>query len=63
MANAIITQQTVQDAGLVANHIATRNTFNDYQLRKSTNTLRAQRGDLGTFSDYLCAAEIGRAHV
>lgn len=58
MENAIIMQQTVAEAGLVANHIATRNTFNDYQLRKSTNTLRAQRGDLGTFAEYLCAAGV-----
>jgi site-specific recombinase XerD len=58
MTNAIIVKSTVTEAGLVANHHATHNLFDDYQIRKSRNTLRAQYADLCTFAEYLCAAGV-----
>lgn len=55
------TRQTgaIAVAGQVANHYAASNSFNDYTSRKSDNTLRAQRGDLATWSKYLCDATNG----
>jgi integrase len=46
-------------AGQVANHYAAGNAFTDYTSRKADNTLRAQRGDLETWTEYLCAATKG----
>jgi integrase len=46
-------------AGQVANHYAAGNSFSDYTARKADNTLRAQHGDLETWSEYLCAATNG----
>ena len=43
-------------AGEVANHAATRNIFQDYQTRKSKNTLRRQVTDLALFATYLHGA-------
>ena len=58
MSNTIILKPTMIEAGQVANHYAARNLFDDYQRRKSRNTLRAQFADLSTFADYLCAAGV-----
>jgi integrase len=49
---------TTTEAGIVANQVAARNVFADYQQRKSRNSLRAQSADLATFADYLSAAGI-----
>lgn len=54
----IIATATLADAGAVANHYASRQAFNDYQNRKSKNTLRAQASDLATFALYLAASGI-----
>lgn len=40
-------------AGIVANDIAARNVFIDYQSRKAKNTLRRQANDLALFADFL----------
>ena len=40
-------------AGQVANDIAARSVFVDYQARKAKNTLRRQAGDLALFADFL----------
>lgn len=61
MTNELAIKQTMQDAGAVASHYASQQVFNDYQLRKSTNTLRAQRADLNTFGEYLAAAGVSDA--
>ena len=46
MSNTIIPKPTMIEAGQVANHYAARNLFDDYQRRKSRNTLRALVADL-----------------
>ena len=46
-------------AGQVANHYAAGNSFTEYTSRKADNTLRAQLGDLETWTEYLCAATNG----
>lgn len=43
-------------AGQVANGIAARSVFSDYQARKSANTLRRQVADLALFAEYLKTA-------
>lgn len=58
MTNEITTVNTISGAGLVANVYASQQTFNDYQIRKSKNTLRAQYADLVTFAKYLCDAGV-----
>jgi integrase len=58
MTDAIIVLPTITDAGLVANHYASQQAFADYQLRKSSNTLRAQYADLCTFAQYICASGV-----
>jgi len=40
-------------AGKVANDIAARSVFRDYQSRKAKNTLRRQANDLALFADFL----------
>lgn len=52
----LATVNSVTEAGLAANHVASRNVFADYQQRKSKNSLRAQYGDLATFAEYICSA-------
>lgn len=42
-------------AGQIANDIAARSVFMDYQARKAKNTLRRQANDLALFADYLSA--------
>jgi integrase len=44
-------------AGEIANRVAAQHVFDDYQQRRSENTLRRQRDDLALFAQYL--AEIG----
>jgi len=58
MTHAIVPTQSISQIGQVANAYASRQAFNDYQTRKSSNTLRAQRSDLATFAGYLCEAGI-----
>lgn len=58
MINELVARHTVAQAGAVADHFAGQQTFADYQLRKSKNTLRAQIADLATFADYLCEAGV-----
>lgn len=53
MTNELAISNTITGAGLVANVYAAQQTFNDYQIRKSKNTLRAQYADLVTFAKYL----------
>lgn len=43
-------------AGQVANQVAARHVFEDYQERKAANTLRRQLGDLALFAEYLSLA-------
>jgi integrase len=43
-------------AGQVANGIAARSVFADYQARKAANTLRRQANDLALFAEYLGTA-------
>jgi integrase len=43
-------------AGRVANDVAARSVFADYQARKAANTLRRQTNDLALFAEYLRAA-------
>jgi integrase len=45
-------------AGQVANDIAARSVFIDYQGRKAANTLRRQAADLALFAQYLSAAKL-----
>ena len=45
-------------AGQVANDIAARSVFIDYQGRKAANTLRRQAADLALFAKYLSAAKL-----
>ncbi len=49
----IILGASIAEAGQVANEVAGRGVFADYRQRKSANSLRAQRGDLATFAQYL----------
>jgi integrase len=58
MTNELAITHSVTEAGLVANHVAAQQVFADYQQRKSTNSLSAQRSDLGTFTAYLQAAKV-----
>lgn len=58
MSNELVVSHTQLEAGLVANRLAAQQVFNNYQLRKSSNSLRAQMADLGTFVEYLGAAGI-----
>ena len=50
MTTELTVTHTVTEAGLVANSIATKGIFNDYQQRKSCNSLHAHLTDLGTFA-------------
>ncbi|MBX2997783.1 MAG: site-specific integrase [Caldilineaceae bacterium] len=45
-------------AGQIANSYAERGVFADYLTRKSGETIRRQRADLGLFADFLCAAGV-----
>lgn len=45
-------------AGQIANGIAARSVFADYQGRKAANTLRRQAADLALFAEYLSAAKL-----
>jgi integrase len=58
MGNELTVSHTTMEAGLVANRLAAQQVFNNYQLRKSRNSLRAQYGDLATFAEYLQAAGV-----
>lgn len=58
MSTELTITHTTTAAGLVANGIASRHVFADYQQRKSTNSLRAQYADLATFASYLADAGI-----
>jgi integrase len=58
MITELTVTHTTAEAGIVANHIAARNVFADYQQRKSSNSLRAQYADLATFAGYLSDAGI-----
>lgn len=49
---------SMADAGTLANHYASQQAFDEYQKRKSNNTLRAHRFDLATFTAYLADAKI-----
>lgn len=48
----------MHDIGQLANHHAANAAFADYLSRKATNTIRAQRFDLGVFSQYLAAVGV-----
>jgi len=51
-------QPTAQEhAGQVANYVAAKHAFSDYQDRKAANTLTVQRQALQSFTDYL--ADVG----
>lgn len=54
-------QAAIAGAGQVANHYAAGDSFAEYLGRKADNTLRAQRCDLATWAEYLCAATDGAA--
>lgn len=57
--NAITqTSNALALAGQVADHHAAQQVFADYASRKATNTVRAQRADLGAFADYLAAVGV-----
>jgi integrase len=60
MTQTAITPRTettaLAQAGQVANGIAARSVFADYQSRKAANTLRRQSADLALFAEYLSAA-------
>lgn len=58
MSNELSTIQSMGQAGVIANHYASQQVFNDYQLRKAANTLRAQGADLAAFAKYLGAAGV-----
>ena len=47
---------TMSAAGIVANHVASRAVFADYQQRKSKKSLSAHFSDLATFAEYICSA-------
>lgn len=51
--NAITTPQTLALAGMAADAAAGKVAFSDYRAGASTNTLRAQTGDLAAFGDFL----------
>src|SRR6266545_2744037 len=51
-----MTELTVTEAEIVANHVAAKGIFIDYQQRKSRNSLHAHLTDLGTFAEYMQAA-------
>lgn len=57
----LVGQDAVAVAGQVANHYAAGDSFAEYLGRKADNTLRAQRCDLATWAEYLCAATDGAA--
>lgn len=52
----LATVGTVHEAGIVANHVASRAVFADYQQRKAKKSLSAHFFDLGTFAEYICSA-------
>ncbi|MDL1911524.1 site-specific integrase [Chloroflexi bacterium CFX6] len=52
------TTTALTKAGQVANDIAARSVFVDYQARKARNTLRRQANDLALFADYLRVAGV-----
>jgi len=58
MSNELIVKRTMQDAGIVANHVASNHVFIDYLSRKSENTIRAHRADLTAFCEFLNNAGI-----
>lgn len=61
MTNELVTtggMTAIQAAGQVANAYVAASAFADYTERKSENTLAAQRADLATFADYLCAVTV-----
>lgn len=49
--------------GQMADEYANGNVFEDFNARKSPNTLIAYRGDLATFAAYVSAATGGAAHL
>jgi integrase len=53
---SIAEQEKFAVAGRVANDVAARSVFVDYQARKAKNTLRRQAADLALFAEYLGAA-------
>ena len=56
-------QQALALAGRMANEYADGDIFNDFNGRKSDNTLRAYRADLGSFSTFLRQATDGAVVV
>ena len=51
--NTLATKSILEQAGQAANKAAQKNTFTDYQARKSENTLKRHRADLARFADFL----------
>ncbi|MCX6067935.1 MAG: tyrosine-type recombinase/integrase [Chloroflexi bacterium] len=60
--DALTTQNDLSEAGLVANQIAARGAFSDYQARKAANTLRRQAVDLALFTQYLISTGLQPGH-
>ena len=57
-------QQALALAGRMANEYADGDIFNDFNGRKSDNTLRAYRADLGSFSTFLRqATDLSLIHI
>jgi integrase len=54
----LTTQNDLSEAGLIANDIAARGAFSDYQARKAANTLRRQAADLALFAEYLASVNL-----
>ena len=57
----LVVYSDLEAIGLVADAYAAQETFEEYQARRSANTLRRQRDDLALFCTYLAAAGAARS--